>query len=389
MLRAVILGPDQELAEELYTVSTRCADFAVYGSHYELPPFDRLLRIVNHTDPNVMLVEIDQNLESLVTMQEIRETSPHVAVVGYAPDRVDDASPARELCEIITRPFQPQQIQDAVVRAIEAKTAKLGNNIFAFLPAKGGNGATLTAMNCAAALAHYWKRKVLVVEADLHSGYMGIALKVEPKQTVVEALRESETLSERIWKRLVYQTNGVDWLLTARGKQTPLIAPWEYQRLLTFAAPLYDTVIVDLPEVVNDATEMVVRRASQVFVVSTPEAPSLFLARRRLLDLKSRRVADQNRRVVLNRFTAGDRTVSQYEEILGHPVSVVVSNDYEEVQRAAWDSGFVNRDSRLGRDYFALAKQIAQEEPVEPSPEVIEEKGGLSQGMRRLFGKRS
>jgi Flp pilus assembly CpaE family ATPase len=210
-------------------------------------------------------------------------------------------------------------------------------------------------MNCAAALAHYWKRKVLVVEADLHSGYMSIALKAEPKQTVVEALRESEALTERGWKHFVHPANGVDWLLTARGKNTPLIAPWEYQRLLTFAAPLYDTVIVDLPEVVNDATETVVRRAARVFVVSTPEAPSLFLARRRLHDLKSRRVEEDHRTVVLNRFTAGDRSVSQYEEILGHPVAIVVSNDYEEVQRAAWDSGFVNRNSQLGRDYFALA----------------------------------
>jgi Flp pilus assembly CpaE family ATPase len=389
VLRAVILGPDQELAEELYTVSTRCGDFAVYSSHYELPPFDRLVRIVNHNDPNVMLVEIEQSLESLVTMRDILETNPNLAIVGYSADPVDETSPVRELCEVITRPFQPQQIQDAVVRAIEAKTASLRNNIFAFLPAKGGNGATLTAMNCAAALAHYWKRKVLVVEADLHSGYMGIALKADATQTVVEALRESEALSERSWKRLVYQTNGVDWLLTARGKQTPQIAPWEYQRLLTFAAALYDAIVVDLPEVVNDATEMVVRRASQVFVVSTPEAPSLFLARRRLHDLKSRRVADGQRKVLLNRFTKGDRTVSQYEEILGHPVSVVVSNDYQEVQRAAWDSGFVSRDSRLGRDYFLLAKEIAQEEPVEPPPEAIEEKGGLGRGMRRLFGKGS
>jgi len=354
LLRTIILGLDQELAEELYAVSTRCADFAVYATHNELPPFDRLLRIINHTNPNVVLVEIDKNSESLVTIRDIRETSPNVAILGFAHEPVDDASPARELCEVITRPFQPRQVQDAIVCAIEANTAHAGNNIFSFLPAKGGNGATLTAMNCAAALAHYWKRKVLVVEADLHSGYMSIALKAEPKQTVVEALRESEALTERGWKHFVHPANGVDWLLTARGKNTPLIAPWEYQRLLTFAAPLYDTVIVDLPEVVNDATETVVRRAARVFVVSTPEAPSLFLARRRLHDLKSRRVEEDHRTIVLNRFTAGDRSVSQYEEILGHPVAIVVSNDYEEVQRT-WDSGFVNRNSQLGRDYFALA----------------------------------
>jgi hypothetical protein len=143
-------------------------------------------------------------------------------------------------------------------------------------------------------------------------------------------------------------------------------------------------VIVDLPEVVNDATETVVRRASRVFVVSTPEAPSLFLARRRLQDLKSRHVGDDKRKVVLNRFTPGDRKVHHYEEILGHPVSIVVGNDYEEVQRAAWDTGFVKRDSQLGQDHFTLAKEIAEKDPVEPPPG---SGSALGRGMKKLFGR--
>jgi hypothetical protein len=236
LLRAILFGPNQELAEDLYAASSRCGDFAIYGSHYEFPPVDRLLRVINHTNPNVVLVEIDKDLESVVMIRDIRETNPNVAILGYAPTTPLNDSPARELCEIITRPFQPQQIQKAIVRAIEANTAQLKNNVFAFLPAKGGSGATLTAMNCAASLAHYWKQKVLVVEADLHSGYIGIALKAEPQHTIVEALEESESLSEASWKRLVHPAGGVDWLLTARAKHTPLIAPWEYQRLLTFAA---------------------------------------------------------------------------------------------------------------------------------------------------------
>jgi len=386
MLRAIILGSDRELVEELYAVSTRCDDFAIYGSHYELPPFDQLIRILNHTDPNVALVEIDDELASLVTMRDIRETNPGVAIVGYAREKIGKSSPAREFCKIVPHPFQPLQIQNAIVRAIEANTAQLPTNLYAFQPAKGGNGATLTAMNVASALAHYWKQKVLVIEADLHSGYLSIALKIEPDYAVVEILKESESLTERTWKRSVNHANGVDWLLTARVKQAPLIAPWEYQRLLTFVTQRYDTVIVDLPEVINDATETIVRRASSIFIVSTPEAPSLYLARRRLGELRSRHVPKECRKFVLNRFTDGERTIDHLEKILGYPVFATIHNDYEEVQRAAWDTGFVDRESGLGRDYFALAKQIAKSEPLEPAPE-DPPKEGIGVRVKKLFDR--
>jgi Flp pilus assembly CpaE family ATPase len=238
-------------------------------------------------------------------------------------------------------------------------------------------------MNVAGALAHYWKQKVLVIEADQHSGCFGVSLQIEPKHSVVEVLEGSEELREDHWSRSVTNAHGVDWLLTARGKQARRIAPWEYQRLLTFVGPLYDTVIVDLPEVINEATETVVRRASKVFVVSTPEVQALYLARRRMQDLKSRDVAEECRKVVLNRFSEGERSIQEYEDVLGHSVSLTIGSDYAETQKAATDGGLVSWDSDLGRSYYGIAKEIAQSDAAEEPPTAEKPRKA---GMRRFFG---
>jgi len=56
---------------------------------------------------------------------------------------------------------------------------------------------------------------------------------------------------------------------------------------------------------VNDATEVVVRAAKAVLVVTTPALPSLLLAARRRHDLEKRGVGAPNVRYVLNRKLDG------------------------------------------------------------------------------------
>ena len=70
---------------------------------------------------------------------------------------------------------------------------------------------------------------------------------------------------------------GSNVLGTPRAKRAQMFSQWDCRRLLGFARERYDFVVADLPEIVNDATEAIVREAMAVFVVCTPEIPSLFL----------------------------------------------------------------------------------------------------------------
>ena len=79
--------------------------------------------------------------------------------------------------------------------------------------------------------------------------------------------------------------------------------PWSYQRLLSFVRGRYDVIIADLPEVVNNATEVIARAAQAVFVVTTPSSPSLYLAARRRYDLEARGVSASKVKYIVNRKT--------------------------------------------------------------------------------------
>ena len=87
-------------------------------------------------------------------------------------------------------PFRPDTLRSAIVSAIERCTAIDGNTV-AFLPAKAGSGASTTALNVAGSLAPYWRQNVLLIETDLHSGCLSVALQLEPAHTIVEVLAEN------------------------------------------------------------------------------------------------------------------------------------------------------------------------------------------------------
>ena len=165
-------------------------------------------------------------------------------------------------------------------------------NVFSFLPAKSGSGATVTALNVAGRLARVFNRKVLLLEADIQSGPVAIMLNIRPDQTVTDALDYSNQLTDAVWSQMVAKVDGLDVLATSGAKTVWKTSQFSYFRLLRFARARYDYVIVDLPGVVEDAAEPLLMNSKGIYVVCTPDVTSLALARRRLRQLELQGVLD-------------------------------------------------------------------------------------------------
>lgn len=84
---------------------------------------------------------------------------------------------------------------------------------------------------------------------------------------------------------------------------------------------------------------MIVRRAEKIYVVATPEVPSLFLMRRRILEVTERGVDKERISVLLNRCTGGNREIQDVQEILHRPVTLALPNDYNRVCQACLEGG--------------------------------------------------
>jgi MinD-like ATPase involved in chromosome partitioning or flagellar assembly len=155
-------------------------------------------------------------------------------------------------------------------------------------------------------LAAQAQKRVLLLECDLHAGPISILYGLRSGYSIMDALEDSHRLTDETWSEMVTHTGGIDVLSSVSRLGVRKVSPWGYQRLLSFVRSRYDVVIADLPEVVNDATEVVARAAQSVFVVTAPCSPSLYLATRRRYDLEARGVAAGKVKYIVNRKTARD-----------------------------------------------------------------------------------
>src|SRR5262249_22813385 len=148
----------------------------------------------------------------------------------------------------------------------------------------------------------------------------------------------------------VVQKHGIDLLLADRARPLPSWA--QYYHLLEYARPHYDTIIADLPEMVNEATEEILRRTKFVFVVCTPERLSLKLAQRRCRELENRGVPASRIGIIVNRWHETDVNESDVEQMLEHRVAAILPNDYGSVHGSILNGLLVGRGTELGKTFL-------------------------------------
>lgn len=360
-LGTLILGPNNDHTDYLYRQFATRRDLEVFKVINEYPVLHHLVRLINSYEPEIVFLEIGNSDTAFRTARDIQAASQATAIIGFGdkitPEVRYEAAQVG-VFDTLTIPFTEEALKRVIGKALELEHTRAHENVIAFLPAKAGSGATTTALNVAAALVSEFGKKVLILESDLHSGLLPVLLKLDPKQSIVDALELSDSLDDKLWAELITKAHGLDLLPTPWGKTSSHFTPWEYHRLLAFASPRYDFVIVDLPEVVNDATEAIVTRASKIHIVCTSENSSVFLARRRIHELEARTVRHDRVQVLLNRFQHGE-SLDEIELLLGRKLSGALPNDYGQVRAATATGRVVDPICPLGRAYRRFAADLA------------------------------
>jgi Flp pilus assembly CpaE family ATPase len=353
-----------ELAAQSQQVSVR-------KSLDRVPAPYEIARLMNSIEPDLVFLDVRMPESAIDLVRTIHQCAGNIAIVGLSShlpaswrDRLDEAGMSASL-EV---PMTPETFDASVRDAIRKARAGVSNKLTVFLPAKAGSGSTTVALNVAGAFATGLGKKTLLIEADLHSGVLSTLLNMSPSLPVVDALARAGDLDYSTWMKYVVQVAGIDTLLTDRAKVRPLPSWMNYHQLLRFALGRYDQVVVDLPEVINDATEELVLSAHAVLVISTPELLSLTLARNRLAELSRRRIPSERVHVILNRWHRHDMTLEDAEEFLKYKVVTTLPNDYKSVTKSIMDSALIPPDSDLGRSIGALAKWLAGEAADIPKP---------------------
>ena len=273
MLTALIFGTDRETTSHLEQLCSLTQDVCVYRSLERYPQAHETMRLLNSFAPQLVFLGADDDAAAHAVEHDIRSIQPSTAILGVSArmKTVHIFETSFGGFPVYPIPCSPGEFRGAVVHGLEARSASKSASVFAFQPAKAGSGATTTALFVANILASLAQKKVLLLECDLHAGPISMLYNLRPSYSIMDALEDSHRLTDETWSEMVTHTGGIDVLSSVSRLGVRKVSPWGYQRLLSFVRTRYDIVIGDLPEVVNDATE-VVARAAQAFVKAWNEA---------------------------------------------------------------------------------------------------------------------
>ena len=303
MLTAMIFSVNSDLISCVHRMCCEAEDISLYRSIDRYPQPREAMQLLNSYAPQLLFLDIDDEDAAMALELDTRSFSPATTIVRVSI-RLEDLSQRPNgygTFQILHLPCEREKFSAIVHRTLEAQNREKSAAVFAFLPAKAGSGATTAALFVSNILSTMVRKKVLLLECDLHAGPVSMLYNIRPEYSIMDALEDSHRLSDERWGRLATRVDGIDVLPSVSQQGVRHVSPWAYHRLLAFARSRYDLVICDLPEVVNEATEVVVRAAKAVLVVTTPSVPSLLLATRRRHDLERRGVGTSKVKYILNR----------------------------------------------------------------------------------------
>jgi pilus assembly protein CpaE len=288
--------------------------------------------------------------------------------------------------DYVAQPAHPQELSARVRallvrfgnadRAAAATSGPVLGRLHAWYGAKGGVGTTSLAINTAISLHRQSKRSVVLVDANLQFGDHRVFLDLgTDKRSIVDAVTASAIDVEIVRNVVVRHESGVDLLLAPATPEAAEHVSQEHHHLLTVVETLrsmYDYVVVDLDQRLDDHALDVIAAADQLFVVMTADLSCLKNVRLLMETMDQIGVPAERLALVLNRNKAFTGiSIRSAESVLRRPIDHMVVNDYR-TAISSLNSGtpfMVNHaDSPVGRDIQALAKAVMREDAPAEAP---------------------
>lgn len=342
MLRAMLVGADYSHANDVVELLSMRRHATVAGRVDYYPSAMEFGRILREVEPEVVLMSLGDFSRAIELHRLAAQIIPGIQTVGLLRDS-GSAVPLEAIREGIREfleyPLAPGQV-DGVFERVGANVAERPPQqaetdlIYAFFPARPGLGASTIAVNTAAALAEIPDVTVLLADFDLHNGVLRLLLNLQSGCSLAEAAMRTGSLDEDIWRQFVHRLGRLDVARAGKPAADTRLEPLQVASLMRFAKRRYKVVCADLPGTLDPESLVVLREASRIFLVTTPEPLSLYMAREDMQALEQLGVGGRVE-VILNRYSPkAGREPEVASRTIGAPVVAVVPNDYRSTQYA-------------------------------------------------------
>ncbi|MFN8059255.1 MAG: AAA family ATPase [Vicinamibacterales bacterium] len=339
--------------------------------------------------PDVLVVDVRDSAGVPEHLGAFRREHPTTGIVLVAhalePTLMLDAMRAG-VNECVTDPLTASELEAAVGRVGTRRPSTTTGQVYAFVGAKGGVGATTLAVNVATALAR-GRRSTLLI--DLHASYGDTAVffGVEPKFSVVDALDNIHRLDRAFFGSLVVSTQaGPDLLASAPHSVTWTADAQRVRQLVEFAAAHYQHVVVDCPR--SDAAVLDALDAVQTLVLVGNQELATVRSVTRMAATLRRRYGAERVLVAMTRYDEqSDIRRDDIERVVGGTVRHMFPSDYRTCLEAL-NGGrplVLSNHSRLAAAVERFTDFLAGHGGVAPETQKSARSGGF---LSRLTGKR-
>jgi pilus assembly protein CpaE len=354
---------------------------------------EEAIRMAMELRPDVIVMDINMpGLDGIAASEMISQrlpTSPIIMMSVHGEIEHMKRAMLAGAREFLVKPFSADEFATSIKRVFErevtrreglkpaaesggpAVQAAVGDaenhQVVAVFSPKGGAGRTTIATNLALALMRETGQRVVLVDANLQFGDVGVLLNLNPKnRSVIDAVEGGEPDADIIESVLIEHSTGIRVLLAPPAPESAdLVTAAFLRKIIDHLRATHDWVVVDLPSGLNDHSLTVLDAADQIVVIAALEITTiknvrLFLEVADQLEYERSKV-----RLVLNRSdTAQGIRVGDVEASIRRPIDgTIVSDGRLAVLAVNRGVPFVvsHPESPLSRDVIALARTLVGE----------------------------
>ena len=362
-LVAVVVSPDRALHRQLEAAlgqGSMTETVLSVADYPELPALERLKEI----QPGcVLFLDFSDPIRARRIATELDRAYPFVSVVAIHDSQTRDE--VIELMqmgvrEVIGHPISATEVAVAFARAARKLTSaeSAGGDIYAFLPAKAGAGATTVALSTAAAVARISKQRTLLLDFDLRLGVTSFLLRLDGYHSVQDALNEGAHLDSDLWLKLVSTRGGLD-ILGSAPTDLPLEPSVDaYTAVLNCAQARYSVICVDLPGAMEHHELETLTRAKEIFLVCTSDATGLHMAKRKAITLHNLQLGEKLSVIINHPERQIMLPLANIEKLLQSPVRFTLPSDAKVVGCAVQRGEAIKGSSALAIQIETLAQSI-------------------------------
>ncbi len=358
----LLVESNRLMIEQLANVINATEGFSVAAKYQE--PADALGQgaVFN---PNLIMLDVESNPVSI--LEDFKRIYPDTSIICLGDHW--NAESASMLVRAgargyLMKPFTSDELLKAL-KTFGKSGMEVASKVVSFFSPKGKSGKTTLIANLAMSLARKSGEQVGIIDADLQFGDMAVFFNLEPRSTIVEAVRDIDFLSPISLNGYFMSVN--DQVHVLCGTKNPSLGDKveikAFNEMVTMAKGLFRYILIDMPPGFCPMSIEAAEMSDLTYLVAMVNGAYEVKHMRRALEIFEDWEDYRDRvKTVFTRVSPCDIQQQQtLEMMMGYPVEAIIPNAYMVVSNAA-DNGSMALDlepnSQLSQNINLLADKL-------------------------------